>query len=71
MWSAELKVIFNFFHTTTLYISFGPIQGWHKFQLKFTILRPIGRACIHNEVKISHGKSLTMCPFFVHQIIKI
>ena len=41
----------------------------HKFQLKLTITRPLGRACIHNGVKISHGKSLTMS-IFVHQIPK-
>ena len=35
----------------------------HKFQLKLTILRPLGRTCIHNGVKISHGKSLTMSLF--------
>ena len=34
-----------------------------KFQLKLTITRPLGRACIHNGVKISHGKSLTMSHF--------
>ena len=35
----------------------------HKFQLKFTIMRPLGRACIHNGVKISHGKPLTISQF--------
>ena len=35
----------------------------HKFQLKLTILHPLGRACIHSWVKISHGKSLTMSLF--------
>ena len=42
----------------------------HKFQLKLTITRPLdaitrplGRASIHNGVKISHGKSLTMFHF--------
>ena len=43
----------------------------HKFQLKLTITRPLGRACIHNGVKISHGKSLTMslfCPPNYHNI---
>ena len=25
----------------------------HKFKLKLTITRPLGRACIHNGVKIS------------------
>ena len=42
----------------------------HKFQLMLTITRPLGRACIHNGLEISHGKSLTMSYFF-HQIIKI
>ena len=35
----------------------------HRFQLKLTITRPLGRACIHNGVKISHGKSLAMSHF--------
>ena len=35
----------------------------HKFQLHLTVTRPLGRACIHNGVKISHGKSLTMSHF--------
>ena len=35
----------------------------HKFQLKLTITRPLGRACIHNGVNISHGKSLAMSHF--------
>ena len=35
----------------------------HRFQLQLTITRPLGRACIHNGVKISHGKSLTMSHF--------
>ena len=35
----------------------------YKFQLKLTITRPLGQACIHNGVKISHGKSLTMSHF--------
>ena len=35
----------------------------HKFQLKLTITRPLGRACIHNGVKIYHGKSLTISHF--------
>ena len=35
----------------------------HKFQLKLTITRPLGRSSIHNGVKISHGKSLTMFHF--------
>ena len=34
----------------------------HKFQLNLTITRPLGDTCIHNGVKISHGKSLTV-PF--------
>ena len=41
----------------------------HKFQLKLTITRPLGRACIHNGVKISHEKSLKMSQF-VHRISK-
>ena len=35
----------------------------HKFQLKLTITRPLGRACFHSGVKISHGKSLTISHF--------
>ena len=35
----------------------------HKFQLKLTITRPLGRASIHNGVKISHGQSLKMSYF--------
>ena len=35
----------------------------HKFQLQLTITRPLGRACIHNGVNISHGKSLAMSHF--------
>ena len=35
----------------------------HKFQLKLTITRPLGRAYIHNGVKISHAKSLKMSHF--------
>ena len=35
----------------------------HKYHLKLTITRPLGRACIHNGVKISYGKSLTMSHF--------
>ena len=35
----------------------------HKFQLKLTITRPHGRACIHSGVKISNGKSLTISHF--------
>ena len=35
----------------------------HKFQLKLANTRPLGRPCIHNGVKISHGKSLTMSHF--------
>ena len=35
----------------------------HKFQLKLTITRSLGRACIHNGVKIYHAKSLIMFHF--------
>ena len=35
----------------------------HKFQLKLTITRPLGCPYIHNGVKVSHGKSLTMSHF--------
>ena len=35
----------------------------HKFQLKLTITHPLGPACTHNGVKISHAKSLTMSHF--------
>ena len=34
-----------------------------NFQLKLTIMRPLGRACIHIGVKISHEKSLTVSHF--------
>ena len=49
---ARLRVIDSLFFLWT-----------HKFQLKLTITRPLGRACIHNGVRISHGKSLTMSHF--------
>ena len=35
----------------------------HKFQLKLSIMRPLGRACIHNGVRISHGKIIDNVPF--------
>ena len=35
----------------------------HKFQLKLTITHPLGCACIHNGVKMSHEKSLTVSHF--------
>ena len=35
----------------------------HKFQLKLTITRPLGRVCMHNGVKVSHEKSLTVSHF--------
>ena len=41
-----------------------------RFNLKLTITRSLGRTCIHNGVKISHAKFLTMF-HFVLQIIKI
>ena len=42
----------------------------HKFQLKLTITRPLGRACIYMEWKYPM-RSCWQCTIFVHQIIKI
>ena len=43
----------------------------HKFQLRLNITCPLGCACIHNGVKLSHGKSLTMSHFCPPHLCKL